>query len=594
MTATVPADDTRPVPDTDSQGGSEPVVGPGTRTLLLCLASAAGFWMVAPTLGFDLLNVQEIAAPRIPIPHVAFYAVVWGFTALWALGLAPLDRFERALVWAGERERSVRLGLGALASLGSAAFELLVLRGAHLLDDFQVYLVQAAALGQGRLGVPAPPAAQFVRNLFMLPIERDGEVLLSGCYSPGQPTMVLLGNAVGNPALTNFLAVGAIVAWTGRLARELSGPRAGVLAAVVTASSPMLLGIGGTIHSSVAATALLIGGANLAHGATLPRAEGQSSWRVVAFGVVAGLSVLFRPMEGLLLVTLGSLYLLWHAERTAVGIGRVVGMLALGGLPFAILLGLWQHAMTGSYTTHPYELLVPKIGEFYGLGKESGPFLDGMGVTDAVTNASSAWLHLSVWAFGTPVAFVAWRHLGRTELRTHALLLAFVVLHTAAYGAAHFGSVTDFGSYYHLAQLPALAVLVAAGACATGARGEPSRLALGVVFAWLTFVPYQAGRLVEVADGVRAPEELVAKSVEAPAVVVLVTGYQVGAKTTDAVNYPPIPHGPDDDVIWLLSFGPGETDVIRRAYPSRTVYVLGFFPQGVQLQPLPPLPASPR
>ena len=581
-------------PSTDTPA---PLLKPSLRLLVFAAVSATVFWMVTASLHIDLLHVQNVASARINADFAAFYGVVWACSALWVVASVPLPAVSRWLDRAAEHEARVRVGLALFAVAATVLFERTVLQGAQLLDDYKLYLLQADALSQGKIFLADIPAHEYVRNDFVLHLERGGERVMTGPYSMGQPLLLAAGYRLGVPNLTNFLAVGIVVVFTSRLVSELAGARAAVVAGVLVATSPMLIGIGATLHTAVPVTAIVVVGAWLAHRAATRSGSGwEGAGWTFGFGLLAGFAVHVRPIEGALLVGLGSLYVLWASERSVGALGRRVLLLFLGGLPAMVALAAYQHAVTGHPLSHPYVLLEGAFGEFYGFDAESNFSPDGHGARQAVTSAFSSWMHLSCWLFGGPVAFLALRHLGVAELRRYSVVLVFLAGHTVAYTLAHFGSILDFGSYYHLAVLPPLALLVGVGATAGGAsRGaeresreseESGRLLIAVTLAYLTFVPTEVWRLAEVSDGVRAPEEFVAENVEGPAVVMLITGYAVTQRNTDAVYYPPLAHSVDDDVIWLVPPNNEAIAEIMAAYPERHAYVLGFWPQGIQFDKL--------
>jgi hypothetical protein len=124
----------------------------------------------------------------------------------------------------------------------------------HVEDEF-AYLWQAHVMAEGRIMLPSPPEPES----FLVPFVVDHNGMRFGKYSPGWPAALALGVAAGAAEWVNPLLAGLAVWFTYRLGRRLAGAGAGILAALLTSTSPMLLMLSGSLMSHMLSLVLTLG-----------------------------------------------------------------------------------------------------------------------------------------------------------------------------------------------------------------------------------------------------------------------------------------------------------------------------------------------
>ena len=135
------------------------------------------------------------------------------------------------------------LAFGAAAAavyVSDVVFE----RMPHVEDEF-ANLWQAEIMAHGRLWIELPPEP----TSFLVPFVVDFDGRRFGKYPPGWPALLALGAAVGAPYLVNAVLAGIAVWLTFRLGTRLAGEAAGALAALLVATSPMILMLSGSLMS---------------------------------------------------------------------------------------------------------------------------------------------------------------------------------------------------------------------------------------------------------------------------------------------------------------------------------------------------------
>ncbi|SEK27033.1 Dolichyl-phosphate-mannose-protein mannosyltransferase [Sphingomonas palmae] len=149
----------------------------------------------------------------------------------------------------------------------------------------------------------------------------------------------LMGQGFAAFAVTAMIFYACVVAVTGMFAGKVAGARSGWIAALLTATLPVIVSHATTVSVDLIEAAALILGITLLGGA---RADRAGYVRGVAAGVAFGVAVLCRETSVLPLVGLVPLFLL----------GRPVprGVLVAVGVGVAVVLGgeaLYQWALTG-------------------------------------------------------------------------------------------------------------------------------------------------------------------------------------------------------------------------------------------------------
>jgi hypothetical protein len=334
----------------------------------------------------------------------------------------------------------------------------------HIEDEF-ANLWQAEVMAQGKIALTSPP---YPRS-FLVPFVVDYQGIRFGKYPPGWPATLSLGAQLGIPWLVNPLLGGLAVWLVYRLGSKLMGRGVGLLAALLTGTSPMFLMLSGTLMSHNLSLVLTIS-FSLAWldlftvGETNPQSARVPNWILVAVaGSTLGLLTLTRPLTALgvfLPFGIHGAYLLLRGEGAIRR--RLLTVCGLALILSAILL-LWQAALTGNPFLNPYTLW----WEYDRVG-----FGQGVGVTESGHNLHLAYenTNFSLRAgrhdlFGWP--YLSWLFLpfGVYALRRRldGWLLASIPLSLIlVYGAYWIGSWL-FGPRYYYEALPAAAVTSAIG-----------------------------------------------------------------------------------------------------------------------------------
>jgi len=376
----------------------------------------------------------------------------------------------------------------------------------HVEDEF-AYLWQANVMAGGRIALPSPAEPES----FLVPFVVDQSGIRFGKYPPGWPAALAVGVAAGAPYVVNPLLAGLAVWLTYRLGQRLAGDAAGLLAAVLTATSPMLLMLSGSLMPHMLSLILTLGLVLAWFDLFLPRtkivAPGSARRvRIAVVGSCLGLLILTRPVTAIAVAfpfALHALYLLLRFR------GRFLGdLLAIAALTIAVgaILPLWQWTLTGDPWVNPYTLWWPY--DRMGFGPGVGPLATGHTLRQAWINTR---LSLYAWQhdlFGWPYLSWAFLPLGLWSLRRRAeawLALAIFPALIVVYMAYWVGSWL-LGPRYFVEALPMLASISAAGMvwaggwAQAGARGGRVRR-LGVAAIAVVLVGVNLGLYLPVRLG---------------------------------------------------------------------------------------------
>jgi len=334
----------------------------------------------------------------------------------------------------------------------------------HIEDEF-ANLWQAEVMAQGTLTLPSPAEPRY----FVIPFVVDHQGLRFGKYPPGWPAALSLGVRLGAPALINGLLAALCVWLTYRLGSRLGGRSVGLLAALLLASSPMVLLLSGSLMShplslflglafSLAWLRLFVPTAGAAEPEHVPRGL---IW--LTAGCALGLLMLTRPLTALAIAIPFGLHALWLLAKGPGSVRRELGALAGVFVAMAALLPLWQAAVTGSPFTNPYTLWWPY--DRIGFGPGHGPQPGGHSLHWANINTRFSLWTMQHDLFGWP--YLSWLMLpaGMWALRRQLglwLCLAIFPSLVLAY-AAYWVGAWLYGPRYYVEALPGLAVASAAG-----------------------------------------------------------------------------------------------------------------------------------
>ncbi|HEX2734800.1 MAG TPA: glycosyltransferase family 39 protein [Polyangiaceae bacterium] len=517
-----------------------------------------------------------------------FYVLCWvlGLPAglLIARHFVHLPALHRLIRW---RFWQTRLGLlvpAAIAALGSLLIAHFVIHYAWFTDDEQAYLHQANTYAQWHLTAPMlQPKALFRQLLMVEVLPKDGVPQWTGVYPPFQPFLMALSSRLGSFHLSQFLCVGLIVYNTGRLAQRLFESTAlGAIAAWLCATSPMLVGLGSTVHTSILGTLLTLFVARLLL-ATLDR--GGLGYGFL-LGLVSGSMVLARPLEGTLVTGLTGLTLLYAFGGSFGPKGepwkRVVSLISmgLGGLiPLAILVRI-NMTLTGHPFQGAYSVLEKSIGRFMGFGtgmmwgRVHSPAL-------GLLQTATALVRVNAFAFGWPLSLglVGVALFKPFRERRVTVLLCLSAIHVACYFSLAFGSVHDFGHAYHVWHVPIISmvsawVILRFVQMAEAGQLLPEvnkylRLGLGsmIVVAVAVFWPAEIRRWRDVSNIVLAPVRAATEAANGYPAIVLWQYIQAPSTRQSWVFAPPAPL--PDGKLWWAYDSPAWYPELKRRYPDR-------------------------
>ncbi|MGD8750859.1 MAG: glycosyltransferase family 39 protein, partial [Anaerolineales bacterium] len=246
----------------------------------------------------------------------------------------------------------------------------------HLEDEF-AYVWQAEVIAEGHLTIPSPPHPKS----FLVPFVVDENGRRFGKYPLGWPVVLSFGVQLGMRHLVNSLLAGLAVWLTYRLGKKALGETVGLLAALLTLSSPFFLMNSGSLLSHPWGLFLSAAFVVAWLDSTSERDSPPKWLTTLTAGLTLGVLALSRPftMLGIALpFSIHGLVLLVRADRS---IRRRVLYIGVIALVISSIHFLWQYALTGDALLNPYTLWwdYDKVG-----------FGPGHGVTEVGHNLSLA------------------------------------------------------------------------------------------------------------------------------------------------------------------------------------------------------------
>jgi len=325
----------------------------------------------------------------------------------------------------------IAFSLSIAAFIAAAMVTQQVFQGLPHLEDEYAYIWQAETAARGDLAVSTPVCPK----CFLVPFVVDHDGLRFGKYPPGWPAALSIGILLDLRDWVNpFLA--ALCVWlTYRLVKRILTEKAALLAAFLTVLSPFFLVNAGSLLSHVWAYFLTL--AFILSWLDLTRPDGKlPGW---LFSTVSGLSlgllILTRPLTAAAVsfpFFLHGFYLLIKSNNTIRLHILLTGLLA-GTL--ALIIPLWQYAVTGDPLQNPYTLWWPydRLGFGPSIGNQAG----GNNLwwawfnmkTSLIAGASDqfGWPQIS-WIF-LPIGLVAVRH-NRPALLVSTILPCLLLAYT--------------------------------------------------------------------------------------------------------------------------------------------------------------------
>ncbi len=351
-----------------------------------------------------------------------------------------------------------------------------------LIDEF-VQLRHARILEAGGVVERWPIDVAF-RNTANGFVAADG---WASIYPPGHTVVLAAAQRLGVTALIGPVLVALTAGLTAALLLRLLGerPTTARMAAAAVALTPFSWGIGSGYLSHTSAAC----GVALALYGAVRAASGSWTWAVVT-GVGAGWAVSSRPLVGLTLacvLPLGFWIARARSTRPPAGLrlvdteataaapaspGRVLALrcagAVIGGLPFVIALGWWNHATTGHALAFGY---TAAFGPSHGLGFGVDPWGNVYGLREALAYTAADVIALGRHLFETPVPAVAavgaWVLVRGRPFEGSGLLFAWA-LGGVATNALYWHHGEHLGPRMLFESAPAWAALTALSAVALG------------------------------------------------------------------------------------------------------------------------------
>lgn len=249
------------------------------------------------------------------------------------------------------------------------------------LEDELAYLYQARIFAGGHIVVKSPEP----RNAFWQPfvVDSNASGMRFGKYTPGWPALLALGVLIGQTWIINAFLSALTVALVYRLGYDIFSPDVGIIAALLTAFSPMALLLNGTLMSHTAGlfwmTLFFYCYWRMEHGKK-PR-----KWAIGA-GLALGALAATRPLTT---VGIGLPFIAWSGVRLLMKLvqkrneGTVFKQVWQTLQPLLILsfftlilassIPLFSYAATGDASQNLYELVwtYDKVGFGEGFGRHT-------------------------------------------------------------------------------------------------------------------------------------------------------------------------------------------------------------------------------
>jgi Dolichyl-phosphate-mannose-protein mannosyltransferase len=546
--------------------------------------AVGGYWLQDATIGpfaavrrYGVLAGSYNWSVRIPPGEWAWYATLW-------LGAAAAVALIAA--WPGRRNlpprRTAMLGLAVFAVLLATAIRLLVIEGAPLADDERVYLFQAQVVAGGALTAPEPPCSEQFAPPFIGTLAGKW----FGQYGYGHPAAFAVGEKVGLPALAPLLLAGVLVLLLFALTRELFDERAAVVAALLAATSPLLVSTAATLLSQTTATALVLAGVWL-----LVRGASRGGPAFAVAGALAlGAAAWTRPLEAALLGIGPAVFCAATFRRRPAVLAALAVAVALPlGLLAALQWRTWGDPLMTNY--HAYWRGVLGMTQISAFGFAPGPWEFVHTPWAGLRQTAQNLVRLDTFLIGLPGALllVVW---GLRRRRDAALwaVYAGVPLTGIVLFFYFWPGLADTGPQLWHAAGALLLPATAAGLVRLIDRlGARSTAAVAVVLvAAVTFWPAHLGALHRAA---RAGNELprLAERAGLTHAIVFADRYPFAGGHERAWTLGlPVPR-PDlsDDVLWAETLGtPEDRRCVAEHFPNRAPYVFKVIDGKTALLPL--------
>jgi 4-amino-4-deoxy-L-arabinose transferase-like glycosyltransferase len=359
-----------------------------------------------------------------------------------------------------------RLMLTIASCVAVAATILTALIASNLLEriphvqDSVADLFQAKTLALGRLSVPAPRFPNFFTEEF-IPMY-NGQWF--GKYPPGWPLVLAIGVLLHIPWLVDPILSGVIILLIFAIGREVYSAPIGLLAALLTLSSPFFLFLGGSFMPHTATVFYLLSAAYLFvrwynRSADMGENRRLEITHLIPAGFLLGMGFMTRQTDAIAFALPFTAFLLPSVRRKQF---RPAFWLLVGGIPPVAFLLLYNWILTGSPLTSPYSLWWPFDRPGFGPSIGEGGFTPAQGLWNTSFNLQMLLVHLFGWPFYLTLALASLPFtLGRSNRWDWAFLASagFVIIAYVAY----WNPGVMYGPRYYFAAVPGIALLTARG-----------------------------------------------------------------------------------------------------------------------------------
>ncbi len=190
------------------------------------------------------------------------------------------------------------------------------------LEDEVAYLYQAKTYAGGHLVIDSPQPRRAYWQPFVVDYGPTGQRFSK--YTPGWPALLMLGIWMGQPWVINAFLAGLTVALVYRLGREVFSADTGLIAAALTAFSPMALLLNGTLMGHTAA----LFGVTLFYYAywRMERGRRPLRWGVIG-GLALGLVITARPLTA---IGIALPFVAWSSWRVFHAVRRIIPIIRSG------------------------------------------------------------------------------------------------------------------------------------------------------------------------------------------------------------------------------------------------------------------------
>lgn len=353
----------------------------------------------------------------------------------------------------------IALGLSIVAFFTAVFVSNDIYEGIPHIEDEITYVWQARLAAAGKMTIDSPACP----SCFLEPFVIDLNGNRFGKYPPGWPAMLSLGIRLGVRNFVNPFLSALFVWWNYLLVKKLLNPEAGLLASLLTISSPFFLMNSATLlaHPWSLLLAVVFVHAWLD---TLSLDSKVPKWMTGMTAVFSlGLLILTRPLtavgicfpflaHGIIVLVTGS-----ALQK------KNIALIGFGTLIFSVLYLLWQFQVTGDFLQNPYVLYWPydKIG----FGPDVGLHPDGHQLKYALINTRFSLRVGMSDLFGWPMISWIFLPFGLLAIRKkpQAQLASSVIFSLVVFYALYWIGSWLYGPRYYFEGFFSLTILSAAG-----------------------------------------------------------------------------------------------------------------------------------